>query len=85
MPHPPPIAKRTHLTTTNTALATLRMSPEIDVADSFQSPMDVSGTISESDSDYGSELQEGDTYLPMEQDDITPDLYNPEFMEEDGD
>ncbi len=39
---------------TNTALATLRMSPEIDVADSFQSPTDVSGTISESGSDDGS-------------------------------
>ena len=61
------------------------MSPEINVADSFQSPTDVSGTISESNSDDGSELQEGDTYLPMEQDDITPNLYNPEFMDEDGD
>ena len=53
------------------------MSLEISVTDSLHIPMDVNASTAESDSDDGSKLQEGYTYLPMEQDDITPDLYNP--------
>jgi hypothetical protein len=44
----------------------------------------VTVTDPESSLDDGNDVCEGDTYLPVETDDIPNKTYNPVFMEEDG-
>ena len=61
------------------------MFPEISpLEDRFSIPTE-HGTDVDSESDDGSDYGAGDTYLPLEDSDQTPDNnYDPTYMEEDG-